>query len=291
MASAPEIAEVLLEVLPYIKQHRGKTFVIKIGGSAMTKSNCLAGFATDVVLLHHLGVKPVIVHGGGAEISEYMNRLGIEPKFVDGLRITDEDTLSVVQMVLIGLTGKRIVTALHQAGGRAIGISGIDGGLLVAEKLSKEGCAVDLGCVGNVIEVRPNVVRDLLEQGYLPVIAPLAADPSGAHYNVNADHVAGQLAAALGATKMVNLTDVKGFMRDPHDPASLVSVLSLNEAKRTLTGTEAKGGMVPKIEGCVMAVEMGVERAHLIDGRVPHALLIELFTDGGIGTMIVPNGA
>jgi acetylglutamate kinase len=287
MASAPEIARVLLEVLPYIERHRGQTFVIKIGGSAMSKSDCLANFATDVVLLQHLGVQPVVVHGGGPEISGYMDRLGIEPRFVDGLRVTDEETLCVAQMVLIGLTGKRIVTALHQAGGRSIGLSGIDGGLLVAEKLRKDACDVDLGCVGDVTQVNASVLRQLLADGYIPVVAPLAADAEGNHYNVNADHVAGQIAAELGAAKMLNLTDVKGFLRDPQDPASLVSVLSLDEAKAALEGDSASGGMLPKIEGCLRAVEMGVERAHLIDGRVPHALLIELFTDGGCGTMVV----
>jgi acetylglutamate kinase len=287
MASAPEIAQVLLEVLPYIERHSGQTFVIKIGGSAMDKSDCLANFATDVVLLQHLGVKTVLVHGGGPEISGYMNRLGIEPRFVEGLRVTDEDTLCVAQMVLIGLTGKRIVTALHQAGGRSVGLSGIDGGLLVAEKLCKAGCDVDLGCVGDVTKVNATVLHQLLADGYIPVVAPLAADRKGNHYNVNADHVAGQIAAELKAAKMLNLTDVKGFLRDPDDPASLVSVLSLEDAKAALTGDSAKGGMLPKLEGCVAAVEMGVERAHLIDGRVPHALLIELFTDGGCGTMIV----
>ena len=287
MASAPEIAEVLLEVLPYIEKHRGRVFVIKLGGSAMDKSDCLASVATDVVLLKHLGIKPVIVHGGGPEISRYMDRLGIEPTFVEGLRVTDEETLCVAQMVLIGLVGKRIVTAIHQAGGRAVGISGVDGGLLLAEKMKKAECDVDLGCVGDVTQVRPAVVLQLLEEGYVPVIAPLAADDAGQHYNVNADHVAGQIAAALGASKMLNLTDVKGFMRDPGDPASLVGQMALDEARTALRSDAAQGGMLPKLESCVTAVAMGVERAHLIDGRVPHALLIELFTDEGVGTMVV----
>ena len=285
MASAIEIAEVLLEVLPWIKAHVDKTFVFKIGGSAMSKSDCLANFAADVVLLQNLGIRPVIVHGGGPEISSYMDRLGIEPTFIDGLRVTDEETLCVAQMVLIGLTGKRIVTAIHQAGGKALGISGIDGGLLQAEKLCKDGC--DLGCVGEVTEVRAEVLRQLADEGYIPVVSPLASDAQGQHYNVNADHVAGQIAAAMDAHKMANLTDVKGFLRDPDDPGSLVSTMSLSEAKAALAGESAKGGMLPKLEGCVTAVDMGVERAHLIDGRVPHALLIELFTDGGVGTMIV----
>jgi acetylglutamate kinase len=289
MASAPEIAEVLLEVLPYIEKHRGRTFVIKLGGSAMDKSDCLASVARDVVLLQHLGIKPVLVHGGGPEISNYMDRLGIEPKFVQGLRVTDEQTLCVAQMVLIGLIGKRIVTAIHQAGGRAVGISGVDGGLLRAEKMQKANCDVDLGCVGEVVQVRPAVVLQLLGEGYVPVIAPLAADAGGQHYNINADHAAGQIAAALDAAKMLNLTDVKGFMRDPDDPRSLVSVLTLSEAREATAGDAAKGGMLPKLESCVTAVAMGVERAHLIDGRVPHALLIELFTDGGVGTMVVAD--
>lgn len=287
MASAPEIAEVLLEVLPYIEKHQGRTFVIKLGGSAMDKSDCLANVATDVVLLQRLGIKPVLVHGGGPEISSYMDRLGIEPKFVEGLRVTDEDTLCVAQMVLVGLIGKRIVTAIHRAGGRAVGISGVDGGLLRATRMKKANCDVDLGCVGEVAEVRPAIVLQLLAEGYVPVIAPLAADGGGQHYNVNADHAAGQIAAALGAAKMLNLTDVKGFMRDPDDPASLVSVMRLGEAREALASDAARGGMLPKLESCVTAVAMGVERAHLIDGRVPHALLIELFTDGGVGTMVL----
>lgn len=287
MASALEIAQVLLEVLPYIERHRGQTFVLKIGGSVMENRDSLGNFATDVVLLQRLGVRPVIVHGGGPEITGYMSRLGIEARFVNGLRVTDEETLSVAQMVLIGLVGKRIVTAIHQAGGLSIGLSGIDGGLLIAQKLRKEGCDVDLGCVGDVVEVNPGVLHQLLTDGYIPVLAPLAADRDGNHYNINADHVAGQIAAELKAAKMLNLTDVEGFLRDPNDPASLVSVLTLEEAKEALVGESAQGGMLPKLEGCVTAVELGVERAHLIDGRVPHALLIELFTDGGCGTMIV----
>ncbi len=287
MSCTPDSAKLLLEFLPYIQQHRGKTFVIKLGGSAMSKSDCLADVAADVVLLQQVGARPVVVHGGGPEISEYMSRLGIEPKFVGGLRVTDEQTLDVAQMVLIGLTGKRIVTAIHQAGGSAIGLSGIDAGLLMAEKMQRQDCEVDLGSVGEVYQVRRDVIDRLLEGGYVPVIAPLAADPEGRHYNVNADHVAGHIAAAVGAAKLLNMTDVKGFMRDPQDAATLVGEMTLEEAKQALQSPSAQGGMLPKLESCVQAVQGGVERAHLIDGREPHALLIELFTDGGIGTMVV----
>ncbi len=288
MAGSADSAKMLLEFLPYIQEHRGKTFVIKLGGSAMSQADCLAEVATDVVLLQHVGIRPVLVHGGGPEVSEYMKRLDIEPRFVDGLRVTDDETLSVAQMVLIGLTGKRIVTAIHQANGSAIGLSGIDAGLLMAEKMQREDNDVDLGCVGEVYYVRKDVFQQLLDDGYIPVIAPLAADTNGQHYNVNADHVAGQIAAAIGAAKLLNMTDVAGFMRDPKDPSTLVSAMRLAEAKEALASPAAQGGMLPKLESCVQAVEGGVERAHLIDGRVPHALLIELFTDGGIGTMVIP---
>jgi len=289
MAGSSDSAKMLLEFLPYIQEHRGRTFVIKLGGSAMSKSDCLADVATDVVLLQHVGIRPVVVHGGGPEISDYMKRLDIEPRFVNGLRVTDEDTLSVAQMVLIGLTGKRIVTAIHQAGGSAIGLSGIDAGLLMAEKMQRGDCEVDLGCVGEVYHVRTDVFDQLLDGGYIPVIAPLAADTAGQHYNVNADHVAGQIATAIRAAKLLNMTDVAGFMRDPKDPSTLVSLMALTEAKEALASPAAQAGMLPKLESCVQAVEGGVERAHLIDGRVPHALLIELFTDGGIGTMVTAH--
>jgi len=286
MSCSPDFAKMLLEFLPYIRQHRGKTFVIKLGGSAMSKSNCLADVAQDLALLQHVGIKPVVVHGGGPEISDYMKRLGIEPKFVGGLRVTDEETLDVAQMVLIGLIGKRIVTAIHQAGCTAIGLSGIDAGLLMAGKMQRDDCDVDLGSVGEVYEVRRGVIEQLLDDGYIPVIAPLAADTQGRHYNVNADHVAAHIGAAIGAAKLLNMTDVKGFMRDPNDPSTLVSAMTLAEAKEALASPSAQGGMLPKLESCVQAVEGGVERAHLIDGREAHALLIELFTDRGIGTMV-----
>jgi acetylglutamate kinase len=238
----------------------------------------------DVVLLEHVGLRPVIVHGGGPEISEMMRRLGKEPAFVNGLRVTDAATVEIAQMVLNGKTNPDLVAAIQRQGGRAIGLSGKDGGMMVAQKLAGPH---DLGFVGDVAEVRPALLMALIEQGFIPVIAPIAPGPEGETYNINADHMAGKMAGALQASKLVLLTDVRGVLADRSDPGSLVSELSAARAWKMIGAGEIDKGMIPKVEACLEALERGVARCHIIDGRMPHALLMELFTDFGIGTMVV----
>ncbi len=276
-------AEILVQALPYIQKWRGSIFVIKYGGAVMQDPHLAGQAMQDIVLMHCVGIRPVIVHGGGPEISEAMKRLGKQPSFVQGLRITDAETVEIVEMVLTGKTNRRLVAALHQQGGRAVGLSGKDGNLLIARKVEGE---VDLGFVGEVEEVNPEVVYSLLEAGYVPVVAPIGVGRNGETYNMNADHVAGVLAAKLGAMKLILLTDVPGVLSDPEKPDSLISELTREQAQRLIENGRAGGGMIPKLQACLTALEGGVPRAHIIDGRVPHALLIEVFTDAGIGTMV-----
>lgn len=276
-------AEILVQALPYIQKWRGSIFVIKYGGAVMQDPQLAGQAMQDIVLMHCVGIRPVIVHGGGPEISEAMKRLGKQPSFVQGLRVTDAETVEIVEMVLTGKTNRRLVSALHQQGGRAVGLSGKDGNLLIARKVEGE---VDLGFVGEVDEVNPEVVYSLLETGYVPVIAPIGVGRNGETYNMNADHVAGVLAAKLGAMKLLLLTDVPGVLSDPEKPDSLISELTREQAQRLIENGRAGGGMIPKLQACLTALEGGVPRTHIIDGRVPHALLIEVFTDTGIGTMV-----
>jgi acetylglutamate kinase len=238
----------------------------------------------DVVLLRTVGMNPILVHGGGPEISEMMRRLGKEPETIQGLRVTDDETMRIVEMVLIGSTNQGIVAAINTLGGRAVGLSGKDASLLVARKYQAGG--VDLGRVGEVEEVNPAVIEALTAQGYIPVIAPIAVGRDGAAYNVNADHAAGTLAAALKATKLLVLSDVRGVLRDRKDEASLVSTLTAAQAEQMIGDGRIESGMIPKVQGCIAALRGGVPRCHLIDGRLPHALLMEIFTDVGIGTML-----
>ncbi len=276
-------AEVLVQALPYLQKWRGAIFVIKYGGAVMLDSHLAEQAMQDIVLMHCVGIRPVIVHGGGPEISEAMKRLGKQPTFVQGLRVTDEETVEIVEMVLTGKTNRRLVSAVHQQGGRAVGLSGKDGNLFIARKVEGE---VDLGFVGEIEEVHPEVVLSLLEAGYIPVIAPIGVGRNGETYNMNADHVAGVLSAKLGAMKLILLTDVPGVLSDPEDPTSLISELTREQAQRLIENGRAGGGMIPKLQACLTALEGGVPRTHIIDGRVPHALLIEVFTDAGIGTMV-----
>ncbi|MFQ5895863.1 MAG: acetylglutamate kinase [Nitrospinota bacterium] len=286
-----ERAQVLIEALPYIRRFAGKSFVIKCGGTAMAEEALRASFAQDVVLARYVGIQPVIVHGGGPEISATLRRLGKESRFVEGLRVTDEETMGVVEMVLTGPTNKEIVRLINRHGGRATGLSGSDADLITARRLTLTRKAagggeeeVDLGQVGEVVRVDPRVVRHLEEGGLIPVIAPTGVGEDGVVYNINADTVAGALAGALGAEKLIFLTDVPGILdRDGKLLSHLdrAAVASLREA-----GVVA-GGMIPKVEACVRALEEGVQKTHIIDGRVPHALLLEIFTDKGIGTEIV----
>jgi acetylglutamate kinase len=284
LESLRQRAAVLIEALPYLRQFRGQTVVIKYGGAAMVDDAPRTEVLKDIVLLEHVGLRPVVVHGGGPEISEMMRRLGKEPQFVGGQRVTDAATIEIAQMVLLGKTNPDLVTAIQQQGGRAIGLSGKDGAMVLARQLSGQR---DLGFVGEVEKVEPGPIRRLVEQGIIPVIAPIAAGADGETYNINADHFAGRIAGPLGASKLVLLTDVRGVLRDRSDPDSLVSELTEAAAREMIAAGQIEAGMIPKVEACRDALRGGVERCHIIDGRLPHALLMELLTDVGIGTMVV----
>lgn len=277
-------AAVLTEALPYLRQFRGRKVVVKYGGAAMVEPGLRAQVLTDIVLLEHVGLRPVVVHGGGPEITDMMRRLGKQPVFVDGLRVSDAETVEIAQMVLVGKTNPDLVAEIGRRGGRAIGLSGKDGGMVVARKLAGPR---DLGLVGEVAEVRGDLVEGLLAQGFIPVIAPIAAGLEGETYNINADHFAGKCAAAVGASKLMLLTDVRGVLRDRGDPGSVISELSAAQAGELIASGAVEAGMIPKLEACLDALAGGVERCHIIDGRLPHALLMEVFTDVGIGTMVV----
>jgi len=291
-----ELARVqaIVEALPYIKEFHGSCMVIKIGGNAMVNEEMLERTVRDIILLYFVGIKPVVVHGGGPEISEKMEKLGIKPKFVDGLRVTDEATLEVVEMVLDGKINSKIVTMFIKNGGKAVGLSGKDGLLIVAKKKVKkkmEGdkeITIDLGYVGETECVNPEVLHILMENGFIPVISPVAADLEGVCYNINADIVAGNIALALRAKKLIMLTDVPGILRNLKDPNSIISKIRLSELDEMLKRGEVIGGMVPKVEAVIHALKGGVERAHIIDGSKEHAILLELFTKRGVGTMVVP---
>jgi acetylglutamate kinase len=284
MDSLRQRAAMLIEALPYLRQFRDETVVIKYGGAAMVDASLRSEVLKDIVLLEHVGLNPVLVHGGGPEISEMMRRLGKEPEFVDGLRVSDEETVEIAQMVLTGKTNPELVSAIAQQGGRAIGLSGKDGGMVLACKLAGP---ADLGMVGEVAEIRPELVNGLVAQGFIPVIAPIAAGPNGETYNINADHLAGKFAGALQASKLMLLTDVRGVLGDRANSKSLISELMAARAKEMIASGEIESGMIPKVEACLEALAAGVKRCHIIDGRLPHALLMELFTDVGIGTMVV----
>jgi len=279
--------EILMEALPYIREFREKTVVIKYGGAAMEQADLKETFALDVILLCLVGIQPVIVHGGGPQIGALMKRLGKEPRFVGGMRVTDEETIEIVEMVLVGKINKEIVGLINHHGGRAVGLSGKDGRLLQARRRPHRlpsGEQIDIGLVGEVETVDPAPITVLQESGYIPVIAPVGAGEGGQTYNINADLVAGEVAAALKAEKLVHLTDVDGIK----DAAGrLVSTLGRKEAARMMEEGIIEGGMLPKVESSLRALEGGTAKAHIIDGRVPHAILLELFTREGIGTEIV----
>ena len=284
MKDRSEQAEILVQALPYIRRFYGKTVVIKYGGNAMTDESLKAGVTKDIVLLRYVGMRPVVVHGGGPEITELMKKMGKEPNFVGGLRVTDAETMEIVEMVLAGKTNKSIVSLINSQGGQAVGLSGKDANLLVAKKSMPGG--VDLGQVGEIVQVNTEIVQTLINEGYIPVIASVAVGEQGESYNVNADHVAGELAGVLNAAKLITLTDVQGVYRDFSDKSSLISELSAGQAQELIDSGIIAKGMIPKIESCITAVQAGVEKAHIIDGTLPHALLMEIFTDTGIGTMI-----
>jgi acetylglutamate kinase len=272
--------ETLLEALPYIRQFHGRTIVIKYGGAAMRDEELREAFAKDVVLLKYVGMNPVIVHGGGPEITEYMERLGMEVKFVEGLRVSDAETVEVAKMVLLGKVNSDILVRLNRLGQPGVGLGGEDGSLFEVRPVSQ---AADVGFVGEIERVNVDVI-DHIAEDYVPVIASVGTDRDGASYNVNADEAAGKVAAAMGAHKAIFLTDVDGWLRDPDDPESRISTATVGEVSAALDGVE--GGMRPKLAACVEAISGGVEAAHIVDGRQPHSLLLELFTDAGIGTKV-----
>jgi len=278
-------ANTLIEALPYLREYSGATIVIKYGGAAMTEPALKAMVLQDVVLLRYVGMDPVLVHGGGPEISDMMRRLGKEPVFVRGLRVTDAETMSIAEMVLMGRTNQDLVSAVNAAGGRGVGLSGKHGRML---RVAKQTGEVDLGFVGTIVEVDPSIIRAVAAQGYIPLIAPIGFGDDGQTYNINADHAAGKIAGALGATKVMVLSDVPGLLRDVTDEGTLVSSLTAEEARAMLAVGQIESGMIPKIEACLDALAHGVPRCHLVDGRAPHALLMEIFTNVGIGTMILP---
>jgi len=292
-AAAHNTASLLVEALPYIQRFRGKIVVVKYGGNALngaaevggadSEGTALASFAQDVVLMRAVGILPVVVHGGGPQIGALMARLGKETEFRDGLRVTDAETLDIARMVLVGKVNRDIVSAINVHGPLAVGMSGEDANLITAAQSH-----VDLGFVGHVSEVDPTMLRRLVAEGIIPVVATIGADEAGQAYNINADTVAGALAEALQAEKLIFLTDVEGLRVVPDDPTTLIHQASLDVVAEILRGGGAVGGMKPKIEACAQAVRGGVDRAHILDGRVPHALLLELFTDSGVGTMVLP---
>lgn len=278
-------AGVLIEALPYIREFEGKTVVIKYGGAAMLDPALRKSTAADIVLMRYVGMNPVIVHGGGPEINRMLNQLGIESAFHHGLRITGDETIRVVEMMLAGTVNKDIVSLINQAGGNAVGICGKDGNLLHAEQIKTEDGA-DIGHVGSVTRVNSRIVDVLCAAGMIPVIAPIATDDKGGTWNVNADTAAGDVAGTLAAEKLVFLTDTPGLLRDVNDPGSLLHQVSSSEVDRLREEKIIAGGMIPKVEACLKALAQGVKRTHIIDGRVPHAVLLEIFTTKGLGTLI-----
>lgn len=275
----------LIEALPYIKALAGKTIVIKYGGHSMETQEVKKAVILDLILLKYVGMNPVVVHGGGPEINQLLSKLQIESKYHQGLRITDKETMDIVQMVLVGKVGQELVTLINHYGGKAIGLSGKDGNTIVARKKLVEG--VDLGFVGDVDTINPEPIKSLINSGYIPVISPIGVGLDGQSYNINADLIAGEIAKALKAEKLIMLTDVEGIFLDPTKPETLISALQVTRAKRLIESGAISSGMIPKVEACIKALESGVNRTHIIDGRQPHSMLLEIFTDSGIGTMVV----
>jgi acetylglutamate kinase len=276
-----EKASVLIEALPYMRKFFGKTFVIKYGGSAMTDPQRKKGVILDIILLKYIGINPILVHGGGPQLTEMLKRLGKKANFVNGLRVTDRETMEVAEMVLAGKVNKDIVALINQNGGKAVGISGKDGQTIMAKQADG-----NLGLVGEVTEIDTKLLKLLSNEGYIPVISSIGVGEDGETYNINADYVAGQVAAALQAEKLIILTDVRGVWLDKNDPDSFLPVLNRARAQELIEQNIIDGGMIPKVNACLQALDGGVASAHLLDGRPPHSLLLEIFTDGGVGTMI-----
>ena len=282
-----EKAEVLIEALPYIQRFNRNVIVVKYGGSAMVDEELKRNVIKDVVLLKLVGFKPIIVHGGGKEISRWVGKVGKEAKFVNGLRVTDKETMEIAEMVL-GKVNKELVTLVESLGVKAIGISGKDGGLLKVNKKLSQG--QDIGYVGDIKEVNPAILSELLEKDFLPIVCPVGLGDDFATYNINADDAACAIARAMKAEKLAFLTDIEGVYRDPEDTSSLISELFVNEAKALIENGNVGGGMIPKLQNCIDAIESGVNRVHILDGRIQHCLLLEIFTNKGIGTAILREG-
>ena len=276
-------AQVLAEALPYIQKYYGKTIVVKYGGNAMISEELRQAVISDIILLHLVGIQVVVVHGGGPEISAMLKKIGKESKFVDGLRYTDDETMEVVQQVLCGKVNKDLVATLNAVGGRALGLCGMDAGLFQAKKLDEK-----YGLVGEMVQVDPAIVNDALSDGYIPVVSTVAQGVDGeTAYNINADTTAAKLAVALGAEKLILLTDVRGLLRDPKDESTLLPVVELSKVPGLIKYGVIQGGMIPKVDCCVEAVRSGVKNAIILDGRIPHSILIELLSNEGIGTMLL----
>ncbi len=283
--AAANRVRILSEALPYIQRFADQTIVIKYGGAAMKDSTLKAKVIKDVVFLACIGVRPVVVHGGGPEINTWLQKLNIEPLFKDGLRVTDAATMDVVEMVLAGRVNKELVSLINRAGALAVGLCGKDGNLIQARPVGKEG----VGFVGEVTNVNTGLVESLVSNGYVPVISSVAADENGQAYNINADTVAGEIAAALQAEKLILLTDTPGILHDYHDSSTLINKLDIRKARDLIDQGVVSGGMIPKVSCCVRSLAQGVKAAHIVDGRLPHSLLLEILTDEGIGSMIVAS--
>lgn len=279
-----EKAEVLIEALPYIQRFNRRIIVVKYGGSAMVDETLKKRVIQDVTLLKLVGFKPIIVHGGGKEISRWVNKVGMEPKFINGLRVTDEDTMEIVEMVL-NKVNKSLVQLVQELGVKAVGVSGKDGGMLTVEKKYSDG--KDIGFVGEITDVNPKVLFDLLEKDFLPIVCPIGMDRDFKTYNINADDAACAIAKAVNAEKLAFLTDIEGVYKDPSDPSTLISELAIDEAHQLIEDGFIGGGMLPKLNNCIDAIDNGVSRVHIMDGRIPHCLLLEIFTNRGIGTAIL----
>lgn len=286
-------AAVLVEAIPYIRTYHGKTFVIKYGGNAMINAELKQGVMQDIVLLKFLGINPVIIHGGGPEITQMLKRVGKTSQFIQGLRVTDGETMEIVQMVLVGKLNKEIVSQLNLLGGKAVGLSGQDANLIMARKTLPtmpagfQGEIPDIGQVGEVAAINTRILEELMSTGYIPVISSIGMGSEGLSYNINADTAAGELAAALQAEKLIMLTDVEGIFENYEDKSSLISSLEVARAHQMIAESQIEGGMIPKVQACITALRGGVRRTHIIDGRQLHAMLLEILTDKGIGTMVV----
>ncbi|MBC8015798.1 MAG: acetylglutamate kinase [Sporomusaceae bacterium] len=293
MSSPLETAAVLIETLPYMQQFAGKTVVIKYGGNAMVNTELKNSVIQDITLLKYVGMRPVVVHGGGPEITKILNLFGKETQFISGLRVTDSETVSIAEMVLVGKINTEIVSLLNHHGAKAVGLSGKDADLIIAKKHfaevheNGEVNTVDIGFVGDVESINTDILNTLLDRGYTPVIAPIGVGKDNESYNINADYVAGEVAAALGAEKLIMLTDVEGIYRDYHDKSTFISTLSLADAQQMIKDGIIGGGMIPKVETCIKALQGGTAKTHIIDGRQPHSILLEIFTAQGIGTQVV----